>query len=466
MLSCGTCSAPDTCGGGGIPNACGSVSSAAPAPTNVVASAGAGFILVRWAAPAGADAFGVNAYTVVVAAAAGAAPVEVKTSETSVLVNGVVNGIAYSVTVVAESAAGKSPPSAPVEATPRSTCNRSFALYRTLNVGTFPVGVATADLTGTKRRDLLVANEGFSPGTATVSVLMNDGAANFSKSVEYPVAGGAQLLAVADLDGNGTEDVLAAGARETILFNDGKGLLTPSSSFGEGADSIVVTDLNGDGSADVVLAFQGASSARRALNRGDGTFGPFAGFGDGIRPYAAGVGDFNSDGVPDLVVGYQSNLGLMPGNGDGTFAPQSSLPMTDVPAFKVAIGDLDGDGLTDIAVGNETALRKEVTVLFNQGGAGLAFRTAEIPSGITPVDLVASDIDRDGHTDLVYTDQGVSFGVLRSLGGGSFAPPMVFDTPGMTANITAADLNGDGFPDVVVSMPRDNAVSIFINVCD
>ena len=462
-LSCGACSTPETCGGGGIPNVCGSASTAPAAPGNVAASAGTGFILLRWASPADAGASGVSAYTVV-ATAAGSTPVQVKTSETSALVNGLTNGTRYSLTVVAENSAGKSPPSAPVEATPRSACSRSFALYRTLPVGTFPVGVTTADLTGAKRRDLVVANEGFFPGTGTVSVLMNDGAANFSKSVEYPVADSPQSLAVADFDGNGTEDVIAAGTRETILFNDGKGVLAPSSNFGGGADSIAVADVNRDGSPDVVLAFQGASSARVALNRGDGAFGSFAGFGDGIRPYAAGVGDFNSDGIPDLVVGYQSEVDVMLGNGDGTFGPQA--PLANVPAFKVAVGDFNGDGLPDIAVGNEVAVRKEVTVLFNQGGGRLAFQAVEIPSGITPVVPVTADIDRDGRTDLVYTDQGVSFGVLRSLGGGAFAPPMVFNTPGMTAGITAADFNGDGFPDVAVTEPRDNAVSIFINVCE
>ena len=105
-------------------------------------------------------------------------------------------------------------------------------------------------------------------------------------------------------------------------------------------------DLNGDGKPDVVFGHIDASGGSFnnnyvtvGLNRGDGTFaitdyvaspgpGPSAIRADGDgEPHSVAVGDFNGDGVPDLVVGSTENnvgpggLSLVPGNpkAPGTF---------------------------------------------------------------------------------------------------------------------------------------------------
>ena len=61
-----------------------------------------------------------------------------------------------------------------------------------------------------------------------------------------------------------------------------------------------------------------------------------------------GGGDLNGDGKPDLTVAGGSNVGILLGNGDGTFAPVYYAVASGAPT-SVAVGDFNGDGRADLA---------------------------------------------------------------------------------------------------------------------
>jgi hypothetical protein len=97
-----------------------------------------------------------------------------------------------------------------------------------------------------------------------------------------------------------------------------------------GTDSAIaaVADFNGDGKPDIVAVGYGGESGYNLtviLGKGDGTFGaPISSLIEGegtLSPVA--VGDFNSDGKPDIAVAntLNHNIGVLLGNGDGTFGP-------------------------------------------------------------------------------------------------------------------------------------------------
>lgn len=83
---------------------------------------------------------------------------------------------------------------------------------------------------------------------------------------------------------------------------------------------------------------------------GDGTFQTQQAFATGSVPYSVAVGDFNGDGVTDLVSADSgsSTASVLLGNGDGSFQPYQALA-TGAGPFSVTVGDFNGDGVTDLA---------------------------------------------------------------------------------------------------------------------
>jgi hypothetical protein len=98
-----------------------------------------------------------------------------------------------------------------------------------------------------------------------------------------------------------------------------------SGGSGEAGDfrTVAVADVNGDGKPDVVVANFWTSTMGVLLGNGDGTFQPAVSFNAGIHsPTAIAIADVNGDGKPDLVVGiWSGGVGVLLGNGDGTFQP-------------------------------------------------------------------------------------------------------------------------------------------------
>src|SRR5260370_42672145 len=74
----------------------------------------------------------------------------------------------------------------------------------------------------------------------------------------------------------------------------------------------------------------------------------------GVSPVSVAVGDFNGDGVQDLVIANfgSNNVSVLLGNGDGTFQGARNFAAGASPN-SVAVGDFNGDGVQDLAVVND-----------------------------------------------------------------------------------------------------------------
>jgi hypothetical protein len=219
---------------------------------------------------------------------------------------------------------------------------------------------------------------------------------------------------------------------------------------------IAVGDFNGDGIPDLVVGNYGNFNSINntltvLLGNGDGTFTALAASpktGDG--PFAIVTGDFNGDGIPDLaVVGIDGSVTILLGNGDGTFTPAPSLKTSDYPG-SIAAADFNGDGNMDLAVVNYND--STVTIFLGNGDGTFTAAPASPATGDAPMAIVAGDFNGDGIPDLaVANDNDSIVTILLGNGDGTFtaapSPPVAIYS---SRAIATGDFNGDGIADLVV----------------
>ena len=272
----------------------------------------------------------------------------------------------------------------------------------------------------------------------------------------------AQSVAVGDFNGDGIPDLAVPavnGNNVTVLLGNGSGGFTvaPGSPFAVGSApySVAVGDFNGDGYQDLVTANVGGSNVTVLLGNGSGGFTQATGSPIAVANGAAFVvvGDFNGDGIQDIATSNgTSNVTVLLGNGSGGFTPAAGSPFAAASGVMV-VADFNGDGFEDLATINTTG--GKVTVLLGNGAGGFTPAAGSpFAVGTTPVGLVAGDFNGDGVPDLAIVNQGSNnVAVLLGNGTGGFtaaAGSPFAVTPG-PASLVAADLNGDGIPDLAIA---------------
>ena len=262
-------------------------------------------------------------------------------------------------------------------------------------------------------------------------------------------------MVVADFNSDGHQDLAVnRDGIADVLLGNGDGSFQAARLYEGGGHGLAVGDFNTDGIFDLV------TSSHLLLGNGDGTFRSGSYFFGGFDPYSVAVGDFNRDGRLDLVVSnsfapYQVTVLL--GDGNGSFAAPMHYGYPSLYP-RVAVGDFNGDGALDLAVANISEFFDGPVSVFLGNGDG-TFQTArDFPTGLgNPKSVAVSDFNRDGVLDLVLASGGGypsapdTVSVLLGLGDGSFLAPIGSNAGVSTWSVAVGDFNGDEWPDLAVT---------------
>ncbi len=205
------------------------------------------------------------------------------------------------------------------------------------------------------------------------------------------------------------------------------------------------------------------------IGKGDGTFGIGVNYAADLVPVSIAVDDFNGDGKLDLAVANQDSddVSILLGTGRGTFEAAVNYPAGPSPA-SVAVGDFNRDGKLDLVVADQGCCAGTTVGVLPGNGDGTFQKPESYPAGADPVSVAVADFNRDGKLDLVVADLGGLFGTTVSLllgnGDGSFQTPVAYTVGTGPSFVAVGNLNRNGAPDVAVANDESNNVSVLLNV--
>jgi len=176
----------------------------------------------------------------------------------------------------------------------------------------------------------------------------------------------------------------------------------------------------------------------------------------------AGVADFDADGDLDIVIAneFRPNI-LLLNDGTGRFSDGSSrLPAANRDSEDVGIADFDRDGDLDIVVVSEDDRVNEL--YFNDGSGRFTDEGARLPVDGTTNGVVVADLNGDGYPDILFANNGQDAVVIND-GSGNFTDETAGRLPrsvDVTQDLELGDVDGDGDLDLVVANEGANALYI------
>jgi len=359
----------------------------------------------------------------------------------------------------------------------------TFAAQTTYATGTgsYPNAVAVYDFNRDAKLDITVSNYGSNNGGNYVGVFLGNGDGTFPELLTYSMGAvsGPYSIAVADFNNDTRLDITVANHDDNnvgVLLGNGDGTFQAQMTFSTGVGSlplsVTVGDFNQDTRMDIAVANGGGDNVGVFLGNGDGTFAVQTTFSTGANsaPNAVAVGDFNNDTRLDIAVANfdGNNVGVLLGNGDGTFQAQMifSFGAGSAP-ISLAVGDFNNDTRLDIAVANFGSNTVGVS-LGNGNGTFLVQPAFSTGVASDPSTVAVGDFNNDTRLDIVVANIGIyNVVIFLGNGNGTFTGPMILSTGNGSYPISVAvgDFNQDTLLDIAVANYGNNSIGIFLNTC-
>ncbi|HEY4285884.1 MAG TPA: FG-GAP-like repeat-containing protein [Puia sp.] len=372
----------------------------------------------------------------------------------------------------------------------------AFATPQPVTTGaTTPVAVCAKDLDGDGKTDLAAI------GGTDLLIYSNASIPGFPQFNQLPsytpdITDNPVTIAVGDLDGDGKPDLVVSMNNTPTIYAYLNTSTPGNISFSQTPVSIsasvntinmVIADVNGDGKPDIAATSEVVTNDAyvytNASTPGNISFPtrtnlPMASAWPGMIV----VADLDGDGMPDIACAefnsYQVYLFQNTGTRGGPVSFSAATPVStgvddamgnQAGPFGLAAADLDGDGKMDLVTGIQ--YQNKLLLLRNTSSTGnISFIQEAATPAAVPVsgDIVISDLDGDGLPDVsvVASEASDSVFVYRNTstsGHIDLAPYVSYLANTSASWLTAADLDGDGMPELSVANSGQTYVSVLIN---
>jgi hypothetical protein len=311
-------------------------------------------------------------------------------------------------------------------------------------------------------------------------------AQTFTEKTDTPFEGVMySSIAFSDVNNDGYKDALITGTKDNLghkrstklYMNDGKGNFTEMKTTpfdNVMAGSVAFSDVNGDGHEDVFITgtkdyFGKELIAKLYTNDGKGTFSELKGTPfDGVWISSVAFSDVNGDGYNDVLItgqirrdGLENRIAkLYINNGSGTFTEKTGTPFEGVWFGSIAFSDVNGDGHNDVLITGQTNSGESIAKLYTNDGTGVFSEKKGTPfARALNVSIAFSDVNGDGHDDVLITGQRSSKRIAKlyiNEGNGRFSEMKSAPFEGVdSGSIAFSDINGDGHEDVFITGTKD-----------
>lgn len=256
-----------------------------------------------------------------------------------------------------------------------------FGSNMTLTAGIGPTAIAVGDFNADGKLDLVCANTGTNRNGTTLTVFTNNGSGVLVSNLALTVGSEPVSVATTDVNGDGKLDIVCAnvvGNSISVLTNKGGAKFATSATItvGTGPSCVVAADVNGDGKVDLISANLSASTLTVLTNNGSGEFVtsvtlslPPLTVPTTVPAFPGGVAvaDLNGDGKLDLVSansysGFGGALSVFTNNASYKYGSNTLVTVGTSPFYVIAV-DVNSDGKPDLVSANEDAA--SLTVLKN-----------------------------------------------------------------------------------------------------